>query len=458
MWAPSLSDSDKPLYQQIVDAMAADIASGKLAIGEKLPPQRQLAWHLDINLSTVTKAFHLAAQQHLIAGEVGRGTYILGQSVEAELFLLNQAKQPKGDTHDTSAIIDLSTHIPATKVHDHDLENAISAITKAHNGLSTFLDYHSPSSLAHLQMAASTWLNQNQYKIPADRCVITNTAQNALMVSLMASCQKDDVVLVNELTFPGMKAIAKQLHLKLYGVKTDQQGIIPEALDLAIRSTGARVLVSDSTFQNPTGACMSAERQTAFINVLKRHNLLFIEEFVMGMLAGAPPVSGAIQTQSILISSFAKTVSPGIRFATIAGKHPILETVAQESHATSWQMSPLMAEVARHWINEGIAEQRKQWQINEIAKRYRIFKQVMPELSLPTDSNGCSHVWLPTLGDAKEAAIVLEKKGVRVVPSHYFAVNHQFIQAVRVSLTAAKSRQQLKIGLERIKGSGVLCL
>ena len=123
IWAPNLNEalaastSKKPLYLQIVDAMAQDIASGKLAIGEKLPPQRQLAWHLDINLSTVTKAFRQAAKQQLISGEVGRGTYVLGQSAEAELFLLKQSAE--------QTVIDLSTHQPAKLLDKRGEDNAL---------------------------------------------------------------------------------------------------------------------------------------------------------------------------------------------------------------------------------------------------------------------------------------------------------------------------------------------
>ena len=90
MWTPKLTNSKEPIYQQLANEMAKGIASGELKVGEKLPPQRQLAWHLNINLSTVTKAFQLATQRHLISGEVGKGTYVLAQSCEAQLYKLKE--------------------------------------------------------------------------------------------------------------------------------------------------------------------------------------------------------------------------------------------------------------------------------------------------------------------------------------------------------------------------------
>ena len=239
IWLPKIGEGPKPLYQKIVDAMAEDIANGRLTVGDKLPPQRQIAWKLGINLSTITKAFQQAAKQHLIAGAVGRGTYILGQSTEAELFLLRQSSPDKE--------IDLSTHIPVAYPDDHQLEQSIEKLSTQSDGLAGFLDYQGPEKLAQYKLSAAKWLQTLGLNIPANQCVVTNTAQNALLVVLLASCKADDLVLVNEYTFPGLKALAKQLSIKLYPIQSDQFGILPSALDLAIRSTGATSAVSGSS-------------------------------------------------------------------------------------------------------------------------------------------------------------------------------------------------------------------
>ena len=480
IWAPNLNEvlaastSKKPLYLQIVDAMAQDIASGKLAIGEKLPPQRQLAWHLDINLSTVTKAFRQAAKQQLISGEVGRGTYVLGQSAEAELFLLKQSAE--------QTVIDLSTHQPAKLLDKHGKDNAlelaIAKLSEQAGGLSEYIDYQSPSFVAELKLAGAKWLSDLGYPISAQHCLITNTAQNALMISLMACCQKDEVVLVNELTFPGMKALAKQMGIKLYGVKSDHLGLVPEALALAIRTTGARVLVSDPLYQNPTAASMNDKRIKDIKAIISREKILFIEEYVIGALSGRPPISADIQSQSIVISSFAKAISPGIRFAVIAGQHPVLTQISQQSHATSWQLSPLTAAIAKLWIDDGTAHARTKAQQQEIAARFKLFATIFP--SKVTTANEftddivkgnthnkkadnkkqanplCSHVWLRVNQDADLVAEQLETQGVRVVPARVFAVSHHFPHAIRVSLTAAKSHKELVKALNIIKQSGFI--
>jgi DNA-binding transcriptional MocR family regulator len=451
IWSPKLTKNEQPYYLQLVDEMARAIQNGDLSIGEKLPPQRQLAWHLNVNLSTVTKAFKLATKRHLIAGEVGRGTYVLGQSSEAELYNL-KAKV----NNNAQEFVDLSTHLPAIRTQDQDLDNTLIQLMKKPAGLSECLEYLSPQSLKYIQISSSKWLSEFGYFIESKNCLATSTAQNALLVTLLASCNQDDVVLVDELTFPGMKTVAKQLRLKLYGVKCDEQGIVPDALDLAIRSTGAKVLVSDPTMQNPTAAVMGGSRRNQFIDVIKQYDLLFIEEYVLGTLINRPPVSHSIKEHSILITSFAKAVSPGVRFAVIAGEHPMIKTIALDAHATSWQLSPLMASVACYWINTGLTNKRLLWQREEILVRYRIFETLFPKSKYKGGKEVTSHVWLPVNTEATTVAMKLSEQGVEVVPSVFFAVNHHFPQYIRVSLTAAKSRQQLKKGLAIIKAANVV--
>ncbi len=75
IWTPELTQG-KPIYLAIADAMAGDIHSGKLNVGDKLPPHRDLAWRLKVTVGTVTRAYKEAEIRGLLSGEVGRGSYV----------------------------------------------------------------------------------------------------------------------------------------------------------------------------------------------------------------------------------------------------------------------------------------------------------------------------------------------------------------------------------------------
>lgn len=76
-WRPQINREKVPLYLSIAAALEKDIAAGMLQPNDKLPPQRELADYLDVNLSTVTRAFKLCESKGFISGTIGRGTYVL---------------------------------------------------------------------------------------------------------------------------------------------------------------------------------------------------------------------------------------------------------------------------------------------------------------------------------------------------------------------------------------------
>ena len=74
--AVQLGDSSKPKYQAIAEELAQSILNGQMAIGEKLPPQRDLAHRLGVTTGTVSRAYASLERQGLATARVGDGTYV----------------------------------------------------------------------------------------------------------------------------------------------------------------------------------------------------------------------------------------------------------------------------------------------------------------------------------------------------------------------------------------------
>lgn len=70
-WKPDLSRTSGPKYLALVSLMEEDIKNGTLKAGTKLPPQRELADYLNVNLSTISRAFKLCGQKGLLSASVG---------------------------------------------------------------------------------------------------------------------------------------------------------------------------------------------------------------------------------------------------------------------------------------------------------------------------------------------------------------------------------------------------
>src|SRR5476651_2159628 len=67
-WLPRLSGNKGPRFLQIADALQAALVAGSLKPGDRLPPQRLLAAQLDVDLTTITRAYDEARRRNLLEG------------------------------------------------------------------------------------------------------------------------------------------------------------------------------------------------------------------------------------------------------------------------------------------------------------------------------------------------------------------------------------------------------
>lgn len=69
--------SDAPLYLQIAAGVRGSVLTGNLVAGQRLPPGRELAAGLGVNLETVQRAYRLLVDEGLLVSRVGRGTRVV---------------------------------------------------------------------------------------------------------------------------------------------------------------------------------------------------------------------------------------------------------------------------------------------------------------------------------------------------------------------------------------------
>ncbi len=441
MWVPELVEDGRPRYLALVDAIASAIECGTLKVGDRLPPQRRLAWKLGLNPSTTQQAYREAAARHLVAGEVGRGTYVLAGSQEATLFRLKQH-----DPHGT--LIDLSTNVPVADPTNQDLHLSLQALLAQRQ--SQLLDHYlGPQQLLLGRLQGARWLANRGLTLAADELLLCAGAQHGLTLLLQSLCQAGEPVMLEALTAPGIKAACRQLRLPVHGVALDTQGLRPGELDRVARASGARVLVTTPTLHNPTGACMDDARRQAIAEVVKRLGLLVIEDDVYGALSDRPPLYPLLGEHGVLISSLSKTVAAGLRLGWIVADPRLLEQVDPHAKASHWSISPLNLHVACQWIEDGTAARRLAWQRTEVCERWRLARKVLGS-ALCNASEPAPHAWVAASRGADRVVAQCRAQHVEIVPASVFAVGAGQEQAVRISLSAAGSRAELKEGLERV--------
>src|SRR5580693_4179138 len=117
-----LPNNDGPIYRRLADAIGERIARGELTEGDRLPPHREIARSLGINVTTVTRAFSALQKRGLVEARPGRGTLISLRETEDTSF--------KSAPSDEAGLIDLSVNRPATSAYVEGLATLLPRLAK----------------------------------------------------------------------------------------------------------------------------------------------------------------------------------------------------------------------------------------------------------------------------------------------------------------------------------------
>lgn len=225
-WTPTIANRQGPLYQRIVSALADDIAAGHVRHGQPLPTHRALAQALGVDLTTVTRAYGEARRMGLTEARVGRGTFAI---VPGPASARARPVAAPG--------IDLSMNLPPQPAEadlDGRLARALADI-RSGPGLSAYLTYQQPGGTARERQIAAEWMGPLWPALTAERVLLAPGTQAALFGLLLAHTTPGDTLLTEALTYPGIKAAAQAVGVRIAGVAMDAEGVLPDELDRAAR-------------------------------------------------------------------------------------------------------------------------------------------------------------------------------------------------------------------------------
>jgi DNA-binding transcriptional MocR family regulator len=314
------------------------------------------------------------------------------------------------------------------------------------------LSYQPETGHAHHRQAGAQWLKRFGTSGDANRVMVTHGAQHGLSCVLRTLARPGDALLTESLSYPGLQALARLMRLQLIGIETDEQGMLPDALDLAAKTIDAKLVFCSPDLHNPTNATMSQPRREAIARVLRQRNLLLIEDAVHAAAQAAPlpALSTLLPEQSYLLASFSKVAGPGLRVGYVEAAPQWLSKLAASMRADCWMVAPLLPEVATDWIESGVAEQLIAAQRAAIAERLAVALPMLKGLDYRSDPES-PLIWLPLPEPwrAGQFSAALRHAGVLVRTADHFAVGRSPApHAVRISLNAARSCAEVESGLQ----------
>lgn len=305
--------------------------------------------------------------------------------------------------------------------------------------------------------------------VTAENILITSGSQQALDLLGKIFINPGDQILVESPTYLGAIQAWNAYGAEYVTVPSDEHGMRTEDLEEALR-TGPKFLYVLPNFQNPTGVTLSEERRHALISLADRYGVPIVEDDPYGQLRyrgehlpALVVLDGQLRNcedscyrgNVIYLSTFSKTLAPGIRLAWVIAPPQVIRKLVQAKQGADLHTATFNQRVAYEVAREGFLDEH----IKEIRRVYGERRQTMldamqrhfpPRVSW-TSPDGGLFLWviLPESVNASEVLEAAIQQKVAFVPGNPFYPCGGGENTMRLNFSNA-TPEQIEIGIARL--------
>jgi DNA-binding transcriptional MocR family regulator len=301
-WRPPLAAAHgKAVYLALAAALENDIRSGALPPGTKLPPQRELADFLDIDFTTVTRAYGVCREKGLIYGVTGRGTFVAARN------------------DGCAGAVDCAVVQGFPETGAEEIASAAREILSRSSAADLF-SYRNRDGGTLAIKAGVQWLKSAGVDAAPERIAVFPGAQGAISAALISLFSPGDALATDEFTYANLIALAKLAKIRLVATAADKDGMSPAALDEMSRKHGIRGVFLMPHCANPTGNTLGERRRNALAAIARERDLIIIEDDASLL----PPADSGrtmfcrLPEQTVYISGSTRYIAPGLRATFMA--------------------------------------------------------------------------------------------------------------------------------------------
>lgn len=310
------------------------------------------------------------------------------------------------------------------------------------------------------------WMAKDDIHVTADQVLITIGSQQGLDLVGRVFIDPGDVVIVELPSYMAGLHVFRGYRAEMVGVPQDDDGMRIDDLATtlaSLRAAGKRIkliyVVPD--FQNPSGVTLAEDRRRRLLELAKEYRVLVVEDTPYRELryeGTAPPPLAALDTEGrvIYLSTFSKTLSPGMRIAWMAASAPLIHQFVTAKQAVDLCCPSLTQAMAAEFCARGHIYDR----VGRLIDLYRRKRDVMlaaleremPEGVTWTRPAGGLFLWI-RLPDGIDTETLLpaaiEEEGIAYVVGSGFHADGGGRNALRVNYSFP-SEEQISEGITRL--------
>ncbi|MBC8248334.1 MAG: PLP-dependent aminotransferase family protein [Anaerolineales bacterium] len=300
-----------------------------------------------------------------------------------------------------------------------------------------------------------------EYDVPAEQenILIINGSQQALDLIGKMFINPGDVILTEGPTYLGAIQSFRAYQARFVTVPLDEDGIQTDKLEEVLKHTPVKFIYVLPNFHNPAGVTMTLERRLKLVELAAKYGVFIVEDDPYGELRfegqDIAPLVVLHKENVLYLSTFSKTLAPGIRLGWIVAPSKIIAKLVQAKQGSDLHTSTFIQMVANDICQRGILRHH----VKEIRKVYKERRDAMldaMERHFPpgvtwTRPEGGLFLWvqLPEHVDASEFLNVALQEKVAFVPGRVFYPDGDGQNAMRLTFATA-GPEKIEEGIERL--------
>jgi 2-aminoadipate transaminase len=325
---------------------------------------------------------------------------------------------------------------------------------------SNALQYAVTEGLMPLREKIAQTLAPNSKRLTLNHLIITQGSQQGLELIAKLFLDKGSVVYTETPSYLGALQAFRLFQAELSPIPTDDQGIVPAALRKALKKRRPAFLYLMPNFQNPTGVSLSLERRREIVAISQENDLLVVEDDPYGDLFFEGEKSSSLFALSegrnvIYLSTFSKTIAPGLRVAFAAADEEIAGKLALIKQGTDLQTNTLGQYIVNDYLESGLLPEH----LRKLRTTYRTRRDLMqnamkdhfPSTVTWNRPGGGMFLWvtLPEHWDAKDILLRCIEHNVAFVPGQEFFPDGSGRNTMRMNFSNA-SPENIEVGIQRM--------
>jgi DNA-binding transcriptional MocR family regulator len=396
----------RPTARHIVDVIAAEIQSGRLPPGLRLPPVRVLEHQLGISKNTVQAAYDELAARGLIDARAREGVFVAAQepapaeplpplgAAAPPLRLLRPARPARraGDRIPMSMVFIDPDLLPIPQIADC-FRSVLSS-----PGLPALYD---AQGYPPLREAIAERLRARGMDVGADDVILTTGSQQGL--DIVAKALEGRRVAVEDPVYGNARMLFAGLGIELVGLRLDPFAPVPlDEWAAAIAARRPALLYAISSYQNPTGYSYSTYELIQILEMSQHFGFAILEDdWGSDMLSGTEyrPTLRALGGPNVLyLNSFTKKLLPSLRLGFLAGSPETRDALVAAKQLTTLGNVAVTEAVLFEFLDRGYYDTHLRRLHEALDARYHAcldaLRELMPEGVRWSTPGGGPTLWL----------------------------------------------------------------